>query len=105
VWQKAKQVYEQAIAAGIAPEVARAVLPEGMTPTSFFAAATLRSWIHYFEARLDEHAQKEHRDMAEAMLRVICNWCEMLKDVVIPQGFIYVENLLSVEEVRKWEGT
>lgn len=90
VWNTAIEVYQRAILMGIAPEVARAVLPEGMTPTSFFAAATLRSWIHYFEARIDEHAQKEHRIMAEAMLKVIVDWCEKLEPVITPKEKLHI---------------
>lgn len=46
----------------LAPEVARAILPEGLTPTTLYVAGTVRSWIHYLSVRLDPHTQKEHRD-------------------------------------------
>ena len=59
-------VYENAIEHGIAKEVARAVLPEGLTPSRLYMSGTLRSWIHYIELRTDESTQKEHREVALA---------------------------------------
>jgi len=29
---------------------------------------SVRSWIHYLEVRLDKGTQKEHRDIAQAIL-------------------------------------
>ena len=59
--------YQEALDRGVAKEVARAVLPEGMTPTKMFMSGTLRSWIHYFDVRTDPSTQKEHRQLAEAL--------------------------------------
>jgi thymidylate synthase (FAD) len=59
-----RQLYEQAIHRGIAKEVARAVLPEGMTASRLYMAGTLRSWIHYCDLRCDRKTQKEHRVIA-----------------------------------------
>ena len=56
--------YEQAIEAGIAKEVARAILPEGMTESSMYVTGSLRSWMHYIQVRTDPSTQKEHRDLA-----------------------------------------
>jgi thymidylate synthase (FAD) len=36
---------------GIAKEVARSVLPEGMTPSTLYMAGTIRSWMHYIQLR------------------------------------------------------
>lgn len=55
--------YRAALDKGIAPEVARAVLPNA-APTKLYMNGTARSWIHYFDLRCDEHAQKEHRMIA-----------------------------------------
>ncbi len=56
--------YEQAIELGIAKEVARAILPEGMTESSMYVTGSLRSWMHYIQVRTDPSTQKEHRDLA-----------------------------------------
>jgi thymidylate synthase (FAD) len=58
-------VYRTALGRGIAKEVARKVLPEGLTPTRMYMNGTLRSWLHYVEIRCDEATQKEHRLIAE----------------------------------------
>lgn len=67
------ELYSAMIAAGVAPECARAVLPEGLTPTRMYMHGTLRSWIHFLKERLkrNEHgvrlAQKECADIALAI--------------------------------------
>jgi len=61
----AEYVYHTALSKGIAKEVARKVLPEGLTPTRMYMNGTLRSWLHYVEIRCDKATQKEHREIAE----------------------------------------
>lgn len=51
----------------LAPESARFILPQ-CTKTRLYMTGNLRSWIHYLTQRLDPHAQKEHRDVAESIL-------------------------------------
>lgn len=63
--------YQEALDAGIAKEVARAILPEGMTESRLFVSGSLRSWIHYVEVRTDPSTQKEHRDLAERCAEAI----------------------------------
>jgi len=60
----AQMAYEYAIKSGIAKEQARAVLPEGCTPTRMYMNGTLRSWLHYIEIRSGVETQKEHREIA-----------------------------------------
>lgn len=59
-----QQSYQWAIDAGIAKEVARSVLPEGMTPSRLYMAGSVRSWIHYIQLRAGNGTQKEHREIA-----------------------------------------
>jgi len=65
VLMAAKEAYKSALAAGIAKEVARKVLPEGLTISRMYMNGTLRSWIHYTEIRCDLATQKEHREVAD----------------------------------------
>lgn len=60
----AKEAYQWALSAGIAKEVARSVLPEGLTESRLYMGGTLRSWLHYIELRSDNGTQKEHREIA-----------------------------------------
>lgn len=77
------ELYQSALAKGIAKEVARKVLPEGLTKTRMIMKGSIRSWIHYLEVRLDETTQKEHRDIALEISKVISE--------VFPIAF-YTEN-------------
>ncbi len=58
------RIYDLALDNGIAKEVARAVLPEGLTESKLYMAGTLRSWLHYVIPRTQPSTQKEHRDIA-----------------------------------------
>lgn len=61
----AEWVYRTALGRGIAKEVARKVLPEGLTPTRMYMNGTVRSWLHYVDIRCDKATQKEHREIAD----------------------------------------
>jgi thymidylate synthase (FAD) len=62
---QARRSYEKAMEAGIAKELARKVLPEGLTTSKMYMNGTLRSWLHYISVRTDPSTQKEHRIVAE----------------------------------------
>lgn len=65
----ARAVYNEILARGGAKEVARVVLPEGLTPTVLYMNGTVRSWIHYCNVRLDAGTQKEHQQVATLVKR------------------------------------
>ena len=67
----ATKAYQWALDNGIAKEVARAVLPEGLTTSRMYVNGTLRSWIHYIETRTHISTQKEHREIAQACAEAI----------------------------------
>lgn len=85
VAEAAQTVYQQALDRGIAKEVARAVLPEGMTLSRLYMAGTLRSWLHYCALRCDPKTQKEHRLIAEAAREVLFGQFPDLRDVILPE--------------------
>ena len=60
----AEYIYQEALKKGIAKEVARKVLPEGLTKSRMYMNGTLRSWLHYVAIRCDPATQKEHREVA-----------------------------------------
>src|SRR6056297_4301253 len=86
VYGVAKTFYEDALDLDIAREQARAVMPVGQY-TEFFANVNMRNLFHFLELRLDEHAQKEIRVYAEAILDILSEvddikWSvEVFKDV------------------------
>ena len=65
VLRSARYAYEMALNNGIAKEVARKVLPEGLTTSKMYMNGTLRSWMHYVDIRCDVATQKEHREIAD----------------------------------------
>lgn len=69
---EAQLAYKWAIEKGIAKEVARSVLPEGLTMSRMYMSGSLRSWIHYCELRTGNGTQKEHRLIAEDCWQIIC---------------------------------
>ena len=66
-----QEIYTWALNNGIAKEQARAVLPEGMTPSRMYMNGTLRSWIHYIQIRSRVDTQLEHRQVAVACANAI----------------------------------
>lgn len=72
VWETARAAYRNALDSGVAKEVARALLPEGLTPSRLYVAGTLRSWLHYCALRREAGTQKEHRAVADAAWAIIC---------------------------------
>ena len=68
---EAEFLYSEALKRGIAKEQARALLPEGLTPSKLYVNGTMRSWITFLQARLDPSTQKEHRLVAQDVLAVL----------------------------------
>lgn len=66
-----QDIYDNAIDNGIAKEVARVILPEGLTKSRLYMKGSVRSWMHYLQVRLDPSTQKEHRELAEEIAKVI----------------------------------
>ena len=62
--------YKQALSRGIAKEVSRNLLPEGMTASRVYLNGTLRSWIFFLRSRLHPSTQKEHRLVALDLARI-----------------------------------
>jgi thymidylate synthase (FAD) len=62
----AEKHYREALARGIAKEVARSILPEGLIASKMYMNGTVRSWLHFLSVRGAEKAgaQKEHRLLA-----------------------------------------
>ena len=60
---KSQDLYEELLAAGVAKECARKVLPLN-TETTIYMTGTVRDWIHYIELRSGNGTQKEHMQIA-----------------------------------------
>lgn len=71
VMKECRFVYERALEHGIAKEVARKLLPEGLTTSRMYMTGSIRSWLHYIDVRTDPSTQKEHREVAEKCRSVL----------------------------------
>lgn len=68
---EAEALYSEAVANGIAKEVARIVLPEGMTKTSMYMNANLRDWLFLTNTRIGHGTQPETESIALQIKEVI----------------------------------
>jgi len=76
------EAYASALKLGIAKEVARAVLPEGMTPSRLYMAGSVRSWIHYIQLRAGNGTQKEHREIAVMCKLALLHVMPSIKEIL-----------------------
>ena len=71
VMMAAQAAYDWGIEHDLAKEVARTVLPEGMTLSRLYMKGSLRSWVHYIDLRSSNGTQKEHMLIAIEAAKVI----------------------------------
>jgi thymidylate synthase (FAD) len=67
---KAKKAYDSLINAGVAPEQARAVLPQSMY-TSYYVTGSLSAWARFYNLRAAPDAQYEIQELAEKVDDII----------------------------------
>ena len=78
VYELSFKLYNEMLAAGVAKECAREVLPLS-TPTRLYMNGTLRSWLHYCDLRCANGTQLEHQ--------IIADECKELLKVHFPMVF------------------
>jgi len=71
VWDVCWFAYQSALRLGIAKELSRKLLPEGLTRTRMYMQGTIRDWLHYVSIRAGTETQKEHREVANAILELM----------------------------------
>lgn len=75
----AASYYKEALRLGVAKEQARAMLPEGLTPSTLYMSGSIRSWIHYCSpyqgVRSANGTQREHMNIAHSI------WGQLLEAV------------------------
>lgn len=84
----AGELYQEALDKGMAKEVARAILPEGLVPTRMYMNGSLRSWLHYWDVRCDEATQKEHRQVAVQTRNIILSHLPMISKAVEERYYV-----------------
>jgi thymidylate synthase (FAD) len=81
-WEAARTAYDWAIKQGIAKEQARAVLPEGITPSRLYMAGTIRSWVHFIQLRSGNGTQLEHARIAVECAEALSEIFPMITEFV-----------------------
>lgn len=71
VWTRALKEYQYALSIGVAKECARALLPEGLTPSTLYISGPVRSFIHWINLRTGNGTQLEHQQIAEEAKQVL----------------------------------
>lgn len=71
VAELSKKRYQEALKRGVAKELARKILPEGLTKTRLYMKGSIRSWIHYCDLRSANGTQKEHMLIAQECAKTI----------------------------------
>ncbi|EAZ92650.1 FAD-dependent thymidylate synthase [Crocosphaera chwakensis] len=72
-------LYKEMIEDGVAKECARFVLPEAVM-TKLYMTGNIRSFIHYIQVRVSKDAQKEHREVADAISEILKKECPIIWD-------------------------
>lgn len=81
--EETQHVYERALEQGIAKEVARVILPEGLTMSKMYMNGTVRSWLHLIEVRDDLGVtQKESVDLARKAKAEVLKYFPFLEEVM-----------------------
>ena len=70
LFELSESLYNEMLAAGVAKECARDVLPLS-TPTKLYMNGTLRSWLHYCDLRCANGTQYEHKLIADQVKGII----------------------------------
>jgi thymidylate synthase (FAD) len=71
IWDTAYLNYKNALSMGVAKEIARSLLPEGMTPSRMYVSGSVRSWITYLDVRCGNGTQLEHVEIAKECKEVL----------------------------------
>ena len=84
--QRALSTYEELLASNVAPEQARFALPQGMY-TEWFWTGSLAAYARFYKQRIDDHAQWEIQQYAEAIGKIIqplfnTSWTELTRNVI-----------------------
>lgn len=80
--------YKEALKAGIAKELARKLLPEGLTRTRMYMQGTLRDWLHYISIRAGTETQLEHREVAIAINEILKVECPVIYEAAHNAGVL-----------------
>jgi len=70
LFELSKHLYDEMLAAGVAKECARDILPLA-SPTTMYMNGSIRSWLHYVDLRCANGTQYEHKLIADQVKSLI----------------------------------
>lgn len=88
-WECDYERYKEALDLGIAKELARKLLPEGLTRTHMYSSATIRDWLHYVSIRQGPETQLEHRQIAYRVGLLLEENCPVVAEAAIQANLIF----------------
>jgi thymidylate synthase (FAD) len=88
VWDFCWAGYKACLALGIAKELARKLLPEGLTQTRMYMNGTIRDWLHYLAIRTGPETQYEHRLVAIDVEKALNEHCPVVFEAARQAGLI-----------------
>lgn len=96
--------FNMLIDADVAPESARAILPNGTTLTNYTLTASVRTWLTVLSERLHHHAQKETRYLAHLIKAAFIQLCPIISEYFYNFEFaeqIKLTDWIAIEQMKK----
>ena len=81
VYDLSYKLYQEMLAAGVAKECAREVLPLS-SPTKLYMNGTIRSWLHYCDLRCANGTQYEHKLIADQVKDILSSVCPSIYEAM-----------------------
>lgn len=100
VWGFCWTAYTACLQVGIAKELARKLLPEGLTRTRMYMQGTLRDWLHYIAIRTGVETQYEHREIARGIAGVLKGNCPIIFEAARQAGIIELDAIDGFDDQR-----
>lgn len=88
VWAFCWTAYQACLRLGVAKELARKLLPEGLVQTRMYMQGTVRDWLHYIGIRTGVETQLEHRLIAEQIKTIMLEACPVVMEAAIQAGIV-----------------
>lgn len=88
VWNFCWAAYQACLKMGIAKELARKLLPEGLTRTKMYMQGTIRDWLFYLSIRMGCETQYEHRVVARGICTILEQHCPIVFQAARQAGLI-----------------
>jgi thymidylate synthase (FAD) len=88
VWECCWHAYKSALFLGVAKELARKLLPEGLSKTHMYMQGTIRDWLHYVTIRTGPETQLEHRMIAFEVENILASACPLVYKAACKAGLL-----------------